>query len=101
MNVLAITFDSHSVPRETHLCSLQSSTPSIRIHNKYRLLLHCGSIPGRDNDRIFLFATESRPALGPIQPPIQWILGAISREVKLPERAAIPPFPHTSSWRGA
>jgi hypothetical protein len=30
---------------------------------------------------IFLFTT-SRPALGPTQPPIQWVLGAISLGVK-------------------
>jgi len=27
---------------------------------------------------IFLFTTMSRPALGPIQPPIQWVPGALS-----------------------
>jgi hypothetical protein len=29
-----------------------------------------GSIPGRGNEEIFLFATASRPAPGPTQPPI-------------------------------
>jgi len=37
---------------------------------------------------IFLFATASRPALGPTQPPIQWVLGALSLGVKRPERKA-------------
>jgi hypothetical protein len=27
---------------------------------------------------IFLFATASRKALGPTQPPIQWVTGALS-----------------------
>jgi hypothetical protein len=31
---------------------------------------------------IFLFATPLRPALGPTQPPIQWVSGAPSQEVK-------------------
>jgi hypothetical protein len=73
-----------------------------------------GSIPGRET--IFLFSIASRPALGPIQPPIQWVPGAISPEVKRPGReaghlppsnaevkngGAIPPLPDMSSWRGA
>jgi hypothetical protein len=31
---------------------------------------------------IFLFATASRMALGPTQPPIQWVLAALSLGVK-------------------
>jgi len=34
---------------------------------------------------ISLFTTASRPALGPTQPPIQWILETISPGVKRPE----------------
>jgi hypothetical protein len=64
----------------------------------------------RQELRIFLFITESRPALGPTQPPIQWV------KVKRPGREAghSPPSseevnnawsytstPHTPSWRGA
>jgi hypothetical protein len=30
----------------------------------------------------FLFSTSSRPAVGPIQPPIQWVPGALSLGVK-------------------
>jgi hypothetical protein len=37
---------------------------------------------------IFLFTTSSRTALGPTQPPIQWIPGALSLEVKRPGREA-------------
>jgi hypothetical protein len=33
---------------------------------------------------IFLFTTESRPALGPIQPPIQWVPGTLSLGLKRP-----------------
>jgi len=65
---------------------------------------------------IFLFTTLSRTVLGPTQPPMQWIRGAISlggksgRGVKptthlnlMPRsmRGAIPPLPNTLSWRGA
>jgi hypothetical protein len=66
-----------------------------------------GSIPSR--------GTASRPALGPTQPPIQWVPGALSPGVKWPGReavhsphlvsrlrmcGAIPPLPNTPSWRG-
>jgi hypothetical protein len=37
---------------------------------------------------LVLFATASRPALGPTQPPIQWVPGALSLEVKQPGREA-------------
>jgi hypothetical protein len=73
-----------------------------------------GSIPGGVG--IFLFVTGSRPALGPTQPPIRWVPGALSPEVKRPGREAdhSPPSsvevknawrytstPNTSSWSGA
>jgi hypothetical protein len=67
--------------------------------------------------RIFLFTTASRTALGPTQPPIQWVAGVHSLEVKRPgcEAGHSPPssaevkewvelylyFPNTSSWCGA
>jgi hypothetical protein len=37
---------------------------------------------------IFLFTTASRTALGPTQPPIQWVPGALSLWVKRPGREA-------------
>jgi hypothetical protein len=37
---------------------------------------------------IFLFTTASRTALGPTQPPIQWVPGVPSLEVKRPGREA-------------
>jgi hypothetical protein len=57
----------------------------------------------------FLFSTASRPVLGPIRPPIQWVPGNLSLGVKRqgPEAVhsppssaeirndgAIPPLPH-------
>jgi hypothetical protein len=35
-----------------------------------------------------IFSTSSRPALGPTQPPIQWVPGALSPGVKLRGREA-------------
>jgi hypothetical protein len=70
-----------------------------------------GSIPGKG--KIFLFFTAPRPALGPTQPHIQWVPRAISpgkeREAdhsppssaEVKNDGAIPPLPHTPSWRGA
>jgi hypothetical protein len=42
---------------------------------------------------IFLFTTASRTALGPTQPPIQWVPRALSLGVKRPGREAdhLPP----------
>jgi hypothetical protein len=64
----------------------------------------------------FFFATASRPAPEPIQPPIQGVLGALCLAIKRKGREAdhsashlapkfkmhgtIPPLPYTSSWRG-
>jgi hypothetical protein len=71
----------------------------------------------RQGLRIFLFTTASRTTLGPTQPPIQWIPGALSLAVKRPGREAdhSPPSraevkewvelylhsTNTLSWRGA
>jgi hypothetical protein len=73
------------------------------------------SSPGRLKS--FLFSPASRPALGPTQLPIQWVLGALSPGVKRqgpqthhsPPTSAeykkkcgsIHPLPHTPSWRSA
>jgi hypothetical protein len=46
-------------------------------------------------DRIFLFATTFRPALGPTKPPIQWVRNVLSSGVKRPGREAnksLPPI---------
>jgi hypothetical protein len=40
-----------------------------------------------------LYFTMSRPSLGPTQPPIQWVLGAFSLEVKRPGREADHSYP--------
>jgi hypothetical protein len=66
---------------------------------------------------IFLFTTASGTALGPTQPPVQWVQGALSLGVKWPRREAghSPAFnaevkewvelclhsSNTPSWHGA
>jgi hypothetical protein len=70
----------------------------------------------RQGQDIFPLSTVSTLALGPNQPPIKWVLGALSLGVKrqghegahsppshteIVNGGAIPPVPHTSSWRAA
>jgi hypothetical protein len=89
----------------------QPPPPSVGIENGYGLDSR-GSIPGRG--KISVLSTATIPALGPTQPPIQWIPGALSLGVKRPGReadhsppssaeikngVAIPPLPHMSLWR--
>jgi hypothetical protein len=42
----------------------------------------------RQGPGIFLFTTASRTALGPTQPPIQWVPAVLSLRVKRPEHEA-------------
>jgi hypothetical protein len=69
-----------------------------------------------NSGKIFLFSTASRLALGPTQPPIQWVPGTLSTGVKqlgheadhsppfsfeVKNGGAIPPLLHVSSWHSA
>jgi hypothetical protein len=47
------------------------------------------------------FTTASRPALGPTQPPIQWVLGALFLVVKRPGREADHSPPSSAEVRNA
>jgi hypothetical protein len=42
----------------------------------------------RQGLRIFLYTTASRPVLGPTQPPVQWVTGALSLGIKRQDREA-------------
>jgi hypothetical protein len=50
---------------------------------------------------IFLFTTAFRMGLGPTQPPIQWIPGALSLEVKRPGREADHSLPSSAEVKNA
>jgi hypothetical protein len=53
----------------------------------------CGSIPGR-GERIFPLTSVSRPALGSIQPPVQWVLGVHSLGLKRGRGVTLTTHPH-------
>jgi hypothetical protein len=50
---------------------------------------------------IFIFTTASRMALGPTQPPVQWVLGALSLGVKRPGREADHSLPSSAEVKNA
>jgi hypothetical protein len=73
-------------------------------------------LDSQERQEIVLFSIVTRQALEPNQPPMQWVMEAVSLEVKrmgceadhspppsakVNNGVAIPPLPHMSSWRGA
>jgi hypothetical protein len=58
----------------------------------YTFIMHAG---------IFLFTTASRTALGPTQPPIQWVPGALSLGVKRQDREADHSHPSSAEVKNA
>jgi hypothetical protein len=50
---------------------------------------------------IFLFTTASRMALGPTQPPVQWVPGTLSLGVKQPGREAYHSPPSSAEVKHA
>jgi hypothetical protein len=55
----------------------------------------------RQGLRIFLFTAVSRPALGPTQPPIQWVSRALSKGVKRPVHEADHSPPSSAKVKNA
>jgi hypothetical protein len=55
--------------------------------------MRAGSISGRGK-RIFPLASVSRPALGPTQPPVQWVPGVLSPGVKRGRGVTLTTHPH-------
>jgi hypothetical protein len=47
-----------------------------------------GRNSSRGRVKNFVYSTSSSPALGPTQPPVKWVLGAVSLGVKRPGREA-------------
>jgi hypothetical protein len=61
---------------------------AIGIATGYGLDDRRGRSSSTDRVKNFLFSTSSRPVLGPTQPPIQWVMGAVSPGVKRQGREA-------------
>jgi hypothetical protein len=59
-----------------------------------------GSIPCKGK-RIYLFSIASRPGLGPTQPPIQWVLVALSQGVKQMGREADQSLPSSAKLKNS
>jgi hypothetical protein len=47
-----------------------------------------------EGQRIFPLASVSRPALGPTQPPVQWVPGVLSPGVKRGSGVMLTTHPH-------
>jgi hypothetical protein len=56
----------------------------------------CSRFDSRRGLGIFLFDTMSRPALWPIQPPIEWVPGVLFMGVKRPGREADHSSPYSA-----
>jgi len=94
------------------LCAMKLEIYISDLHDasyNRRNLMVSGSILCSGGD-FLLFTTASRPLLGPTQPPVEWIPGVkrLGHEADhshpVPTsvmRRAMPPLPHTYSWRGA
>jgi hypothetical protein len=74
------------------------------LHNLYSLLGYGLDDQGFDYRQglgISLFTTASRPALGPTQPPIQWVPGDLALGVKRPGREADHSLPSSAEVENA
>jgi hypothetical protein len=74
---------------------------SVGIALGYGLEIGFLGFDSRRGLEIFLFSTASRTALGPTQPPLQWVAGALSLGVKRPGRETDHSPPSTAEVKNA
>jgi hypothetical protein len=72
---------------DTASVSGKSLDSSVGIETGYRLE-RAGRNSSPGGGKNFYFFISSKAALGPIQPPTQWVQGALSQGVKRPRREA-------------
>jgi hypothetical protein len=77
---------------EYRLTVFRSRGSSVSIVSDYGLDDR-GSIPDR-GQRIFLLASASKSALGPTQPPVQWVPGVLSPGLKRGRGVTLITHPH-------
>jgi hypothetical protein len=83
----------HSVPVPSIFFDLRSVfVPPLPFYIPFIFCFLIVALPSpyihRQGVGIFPFTTASKPPLGPTQPPIQWVSGALSLGVKRPGREA-------------
>jgi hypothetical protein len=96
-NQLYTSYQAHNLlPQDPSQCYHSISFLAIRCPRGFSATGWTFGVLRFDSRRglgIFLFTTASRPALGPTQPPIQWVPGALSLGVKRSGRGTITPTP--------
>jgi hypothetical protein len=84
---VTVSFSRRTLPHVViHFVSVQRNLNWIRRHEFFREATFYRFLS--DENRLVTCNTESRPALGSIQPPIQQVPGALSAGVKRLEREA-------------
>jgi hypothetical protein len=78
----------------------ESPTTNVKSSDNYSSIGALG-FDSRRELRIFLFATVSRTALEPTQPPNQWVPGYLSLGVKRPGRKADHSPPSSAEVKNA
>jgi hypothetical protein len=71
----------------SHYQATTSRNSAVGVATDYRLNYRGGGVRVSVWARFFL-STSCRTVLGPTQPPIQWVAGALSSKIKRPRRKA-------------